>query len=246
MAGFTAHTREGQHTPTIRESLNCPLTRPLEAPPMNLGDIITTLEAADPNQVVRHGFHNPHSYRGDYYDLAFEPAENITVADMLEAARSAVGATYEGWKGGEFRMTEADWCWLSEEGSASGETISPLLLEFMLTPPASQADVWNQAADEVARWYVDTEQAQRMRDAIAHRLRRKADEAQPDTEAHACRNCEGIDPDTCLMNPNRPPEQCPNSEFDGYGLQCQKPAGHNLCTFEEQPAAGARQDGAES
>ena len=61
---------------------------------------------------------------------------------------------------------------------------------------------------------------------------------------HACGNCEGIDPDTCLMNPNRPPEQCPRSEGDGYGLQCQKPAGHNLCTFEEQPAAGVRQDGA--
>lgn len=53
-------------------------------------------------------------------------------------------------------------------------------------------------------------------------------------ETHACSNCEGIDPDTCLANPDRPPEQCPRSEGDGYGLQCQKPAGHNLCTFEEE------------
>lgn len=51
--------------------------------------------------------------------------------------------------------------------------------------------------------------------------------------AHSCSKCEGIDPDTCFMNPDRPPEQCSESEFDGYGLQCQKPAGHNLCTFEE-------------
>lgn len=29
------------------------------------------------------------------------------------------------------------------------------------------------------------------------------DTEQP-AEAHACRTCEGIDPDTCLMNPNRP------------------------------------------
>jgi len=106
---------------------------------MNLGDIITRLEAADPQQVVPHGFHNPHSYRGDYYDLAFEPVTNITVADMLEAARSAVGATYQGWKGGDFRMNEYDWCWLSEEGTASGETISPLLLQFMLAPAAAQS-----------------------------------------------------------------------------------------------------------
>ncbi|MET9140528.1 hypothetical protein [Streptomyces parvulus] len=66
------------------------------------------------------------------------------------------------------------------------------------------------------------------------------------TETHACDSCEGVDPDTCINNPHRPPEQCPRSEFDGYGLQCQKPAGHNLCTFEEQPAAGAGRDGAGS
>jgi hypothetical protein len=101
---------------------------------MNLGDLITSLKSADPNQVVHHGFHNPHSYRGDYYDLAFEPATDITVAEMLEAAESAVGATYQGWKGGDFRMDQSTWCWLSEEGRASGETISPLLLQFMLAP----------------------------------------------------------------------------------------------------------------
>lgn len=54
-----------------------------------------------------------------------------------------------------------------------------------------------------------------------------------DAVAHSCPNCEGIDPDTCFTNPDRPPEQCSESEFDGYGFQCQKPAGHNLCTFEE-------------
>lgn len=69
--------------------------------------------------------------------------------------------------------------------------------------------------------------------------------AAPSSGTHACSSCEGVDPDTCLNNPHRPPEQCPRSEGDGYGLQCQKPAGHNLCTFEEQPAAGARQDGAD-
>jgi hypothetical protein len=53
-----------------------------------------------------------------------------------------------------------------------------------------------------------------------------------DAAPHACTNCEGIDPDTCLMNPDRPPEQCPNSEFDGYGSQSLKEVGHNLCSFE--------------
>jgi hypothetical protein len=70
---------------------------------------------------------------------------------------------------------------------------------------------------------------------------------EPADETHSCANCDGIDPDTCLMNPNRPPEQCPAAEFEDYGEQCQKPAGHNLCSFEEQhpdgtpPAVGAQQ-----
>jgi hypothetical protein len=128
---------------------------------MNLGDLITTLKAADPNQVVHHGFHNPHSYRGDYYDLAFEPATDITVAEMLEAAESAIGATYQGWKGGDFRMNQSTWCWLSEEGSASGETISPLLLQFMLTPPTDRSAT---LAEAFARIHVLADEAS----AIAH------------------------------------------------------------------------------
>ncbi|WP_399559348.1 hypothetical protein [Streptomyces chartreusis] len=167
---------------------------------MNLGDIITRLEAADPQQVVPHGFHNPHSYRGDYYDLAFEPATNITVADMLEAARSAVGATYEGWKGGDFRMNEYDWCWLSEEGTASGETISPLLLEFMLTPPTDRASVLREAADHLARegrvredatWSErEAELARGWQDA-AHELRRMA--AETPKRASRWGVCDGCD-----------------------------------------------------
>ena len=34
-------------------------------------------------------------------------------------------------------------------------------------------------------------------------MRRMADETQP-AEAHACGNCEGVDPGSCLMNPDRP------------------------------------------
>ncbi|MFF9129146.1 hypothetical protein [Streptomyces sp. NPDC014806] len=57
---------------------------------------------------------------------------------------------------------------------------------------------------------------------------------------HACRNCQGVDPDTCFNNPHRPPEQCPAAEFEDYGQQCQKPVGHELHSFEEQPAAKAQ------
>lgn len=75
---------------------------------------------------------------------------------------------------------------------------------------------------------------------IGRELRRMADEAQQ-CEEHACDNCDGIDPDTCVNNPHRPPEQCPAAEFEDYGQQCQKPVGHELHTYEEQPAPAEAQ-----
>jgi hypothetical protein len=113
---------------------------------VNLSDLIARLETADPNQTVKHGFHNPHSYRGDYMDLAFEPAENVTVREMLDAARSALAATFQGWKGGDFVMHGDTWCWLSAEGDVSGETISALLLDLILATPAVTPPATDQTA----------------------------------------------------------------------------------------------------
>jgi hypothetical protein len=101
-------------------------------PYLTLGDIIERLEREDPLRVLPVGFTNPHSFRGDYCDLAFEPAQNIRVEDVLDAARSAVGATYEGWKGGSYTMTEHSRCWISYEGESSDNAIGPLLLELLL------------------------------------------------------------------------------------------------------------------
>lgn len=121
---------------------------------MTLAELITALEAADPDQTVRHGFANPHSYRGDYMDLAFEHAPNVTVASMLEAARSALGTTYQGYKGGDFTMSGHTWCWLSMQGDASGETISALLLELILAdaPAVSSAPVDRAAVLREVGW----------------------------------------------------------------------------------------------
>ncbi|MFF1417618.1 hypothetical protein [Streptomyces sp. NPDC058280] len=99
---------------------------------MSLDELIKALEAVDPATVVRRGFHNPHSYRGYYHDLAFEPAFNVTVGEMLADARSARGETYEGWKGGDFKMSGHTDCWLSEEGTCSGETLGRTLVRYML------------------------------------------------------------------------------------------------------------------
>lgn len=102
---------------------------------MTLGDLIKALEKADPERVVPFGFSGPHSYRGIYADLAFEPAFDVTIAHMLQAARSALGKTFTGYKGGEFLMDEDTDCWIAEYGH-TGEYIGDLLLAYMLHDPA--------------------------------------------------------------------------------------------------------------
>jgi hypothetical protein len=128
---------------------------------MMLGELIAALEAEDPAKVVPHGFTNPHSWRGDYMDLAFEPARNVTVAAMLADAREALGNTYQGYKGGEYTMTEHTDCWLSEYGtSTDAETIGPRLLRFMLDAgeppvPAEPATEARRLAETVIRTRLD-------------------------------------------------------------------------------------------
>jgi len=99
---------------------------------MTLEELIAALEAADPNLCLPLGFSHPHSYRGDYMDLAFEPTANVTVGEMLADARSALGATYQGWKGGDFEMRGWTTCWLAEEGTGSGESVGPILITMPL------------------------------------------------------------------------------------------------------------------
>ena len=101
---------------------------------IELGGIIARLEQEDPNRVLPIGFANPHSYRGNYSDLAFEPVRDITVGEMLTAARSALGTTFEGWKGGDNLMTESTDCWISLHGESADNKIGPLLLDLMLRP----------------------------------------------------------------------------------------------------------------
>ena len=101
-------------------------------PYIDLSGIIARLEREDPERVLSIGFANPHSFRGDYCDLAFEPRQNIRVGDVLDAARSALGTTYEGWKGGDYEMSEHTRCWIAYRGDSSDNAIGPLLLELLL------------------------------------------------------------------------------------------------------------------
>ena len=105
---------------------------------MTLGELIEELKRHDRNKIVPMGFHHPHSYRGYYDQLAFEPARNITVGEMLNCAQEALNTTYPGWKGGDFTMGESTEVWLADEGDC-GEIIGPELLNYMLDMPVKEA-----------------------------------------------------------------------------------------------------------
>ncbi len=127
---------------------------------LTLGELIAVLETADPTTVLPIGFDTPHSYRGYYEQLAFEPATGVTVGQMLGHARDALGATFEGYKGGLFTMREDTDCWVASWG-ACGEELTAERLRDMLTAghrPGEQAaagPMSDERLAEIQREYED-------------------------------------------------------------------------------------------
>ena len=101
---------------------------------MSLNELIEWLEAQNQTIVCPIGFHRPHSYRGYYEDVAFEPKADVTVAEMLASAKSALGQTFYGWKGGEYECLGSERVWLAWQG-CTGESIGPVLLSYMVRQP---------------------------------------------------------------------------------------------------------------
>lgn len=104
-------------------------------------DLIEVLEAEDPALVVPDGFSGPHSYRGYYECLAVGPDRDTTVGAMLADLRGAIGNVYQGYKGGDYRMSEWTEVYLSEYGCASGETLGVKLLRYMLADAKAKSHV---------------------------------------------------------------------------------------------------------
>lgn len=103
---------------------------------LTLHELITRLEQEDPARLIPVGFGNPHSYRGYYDECAFELRRSVSIREMLTDARSAVGATYQGWKGGDYTMDAYTECWLVTEQGDCGESLGALLLDLLLQDPA--------------------------------------------------------------------------------------------------------------
>jgi hypothetical protein len=90
---------------------------------MYLEDLINFLKEQDPKLIVNDGFGYPHSDRGSYENLAFDPVEKTTFGEMLKHADSAVGKTFKGWKGGDFKMDLYTSCYIGKYGEC-GEPIT--------------------------------------------------------------------------------------------------------------------------
>lgn len=91
---------------------------------MNLAEIIELLETFPKDKIAEVGIGRPISWRGDYSQLAFIEAEGITVEEMINNARSAIGETFEGWKGGDFTMDLYTDCHLVDHPRNLGEPIT--------------------------------------------------------------------------------------------------------------------------
>lgn len=89
---------------------------------LTLGALIEKLEGVSPGYSVK--FPNgtspgdATSYRGYYSDLAFEPTDrDVTVGDLLDRAKTALGDTFEGYKGGDFVMDASTPLWTAPYGA---------------------------------------------------------------------------------------------------------------------------------
>lgn len=105
---------------------------------MRLGDLIDTLEQFDPTLPVifSDGSHPLRlaSWRGVYAELSLEPVKYEgdvalgTVGELLKEARRADGATFQGYKGGDYRMSRDTPVWADAYGEYDHNIITGVQL----------------------------------------------------------------------------------------------------------------------
>lgn len=97
---------------------------------MTLGAFVDALAAAEPERSVYFDWCRLtptcfDSYRGYYDQLALGVAlhGNVTAGALAGAAKRAIGTTFEGWKGGDYKMTRSTPLWVDNPGEATGTQI---------------------------------------------------------------------------------------------------------------------------
>jgi hypothetical protein len=94
----------------------------------DLGDLREVLrKLPDHYEVVTcdgHGLDRPHSYRGCYDHLAFEPSRTVgDVAKLLDQVTVSLTHLYEGYKGGLYAMKTYTPIWVSTYGESSDDRV---------------------------------------------------------------------------------------------------------------------------
>ncbi len=97
---------------------------------MTVSELIDALAQFSDDVEVRFplGFSGPngriHSYRGFYEDVALgwtadDGHEEFTVGELTALLEGAIGDTFEGYKGGDYRCTRDTLCWVDNVGDWS-------------------------------------------------------------------------------------------------------------------------------
>ena len=85
---------------------------------LTLGGLIIRLHEL-PREMRMQELSNPHSYRGYYDDLAFEPpapSKLRRVSDQLADCKEIVGKVFHGYKGGDYTMRYETPVWIANYG----------------------------------------------------------------------------------------------------------------------------------
>lgn len=119
------------------------LSKNIKEPEYNeytLGNLIDALSELNPNGKIQYAFGwmvptDFHSARGDYSEIALGwkvgDYGEVKVADLLERAMSAVGSTYEGWKGGHYKMKRDTRLWVENYGDGGNMSIVQITGEYL-------------------------------------------------------------------------------------------------------------------
>lgn len=74
---------------------------------MKLGEVKAAFDALENNGFVfTDGFITPHAYRGDYHQVAFQPAKNISLAEIKCHLHSALNDSFVGYFSGHYTYDE--------------------------------------------------------------------------------------------------------------------------------------------
>ena len=104
---------------------------------MKLGTMINILKTMPQDKQVLYDFCRMRpttldSYRGYYDQLALGhtlDSKAIFVRDLIKELESADGATFHGWKGGDFTMCLETEVWVDDPGEATSTVIDDVLYD---------------------------------------------------------------------------------------------------------------------